>query len=445
MSYFEDIYLKRINRFGNNIQERLQNKREYDFENTVMKKSPNLVSVWEGINNWEEASEEPNYKGILQTKDYDQDEVVDYLLVPCDREVPMGRLLWFRDIRHENRTFPFLAYAKDPYTTQGYNRYTVIELEENLTWVFDGLEYSCPVHAAGGGSGARDKNINLKFRTQFSESGVYLPNKRYSIVMPTQPTLHKNHKVTLGEETWRVTGFDKISVSGVMYVTLEESLTDKTDDKFPANKIEKENWSIVSRQGNPFEINATEDFSLVMFDAYYKNEVKIVNIVPTITTGTEFFGVATTTSTVPFKSGQPFYITQNSSGSHEGGLQIFIKSDNEGESNKFDFSFTSVSNVEIPITIAGPRTIYVGDTIEYTVQNATTTITSAKILSADSREPIDQSFAVITAINDNNKTLTIKAKDIGKIILSVPQENITVEQEIDIQSMWLGGNTNVNT
>ena len=231
MSYFEDVYLKHINRYGHNIQERIQNKREYDFEKTVLKKSPNQVSVWEGIESWDDAAEPPDYIGILQTKSYDQDEVVDYLLVPYDRKIELGKLLWFQDIRHKKRVFPFLAYAIDPYTSQGYNRYTVIELEEVLEWYLEGVKYSSYVHAAGGGSGARDKNINLKFRTQFSEAGVYLPNKRYSIVMPANSAIHKNHKVTLGDETWRVTGFDKISVKGVMYITLEESLKDMNDDK----------------------------------------------------------------------------------------------------------------------------------------------------------------------------------------------------------------------
>jgi hypothetical protein len=189
------------------------------------------------------------YNAILQTKEYDQDEVVDYLLVPLENEIPMGTIIYTKDARHkqvtyEDKVYPtrrWINYAIDPYTSSGYNRYTVVELESELSWVDEGIKYTAFAHATGGGSGARDKNINLKFSMQFSEAGVYLPNKRYSIVMPTHPNIKKNMKVTLGEETWRVTGFDSISVKGVSYVTLEETLTDEKEDIPVANykEIEK--------------------------------------------------------------------------------------------------------------------------------------------------------------------------------------------------------------
>ena len=48
MSYF-GTYLKRINRYGNTLQERIQNKKEHDFL-VYMKKSPNLVRARNGDN-----------------------------------------------------------------------------------------------------------------------------------------------------------------------------------------------------------------------------------------------------------------------------------------------------------------------------------------------------------------------------------------------------------
>lgn len=257
MSYSN--YLKRVNRYGNSLQERIQNKREHDFL-VMMEKSPNKVDIREDLS-------QLTYEGVLQTHKYDEDEVVDYLLVPVDQKIALGTVMWVTDIRHNQRDFPFLNYAIDPYTTQGYNRYTVIELEETLYWVKDGIEHQCPCHAAGGGSGARDKNINLKFRMQFSEGGIYLPNKRYSLVLPLSAIvadntgrtkdiesqmliLNKNDRVTLGRkvdaggglrlhgETWRVTGYDIISVDGVVYMTLEEAQTDKEDDIPIADKIQ---------------------------------------------------------------------------------------------------------------------------------------------------------------------------------------------------------------
>ena len=162
----------------------------------------------------------------------------------------MGTVIYTKDTRHtsvlyEDKNYEerrWINYSIDPYTSTGYNRYTVVELESELSWVLDGVRYSSYAHATGGGSGARDKNINLKFNVQFSEAGVYLPNKRYSIIMPTHSKLKKNMKITLGGETWRVTGFDSISVKGVSYVTLEETLTDQKEDIPVANGYQLKKW-----------------------------------------------------------------------------------------------------------------------------------------------------------------------------------------------------------
>jgi hypothetical protein len=244
MGYY-DNYLKRVNRYGNTLQERIQGKREHDFE-VFMKKSPNQVRAW---NN---EKENEAYSAILQTKEYDQDEVVDYLLVSLDKEIPMGTIIYTKDSRHKEVIYEdkiysarrWINYAVDPYTSAGYNRYTVVELESELSWVDKGIKYTAFAHATGGGSGARDKNINLKFRMQFSEAGVYLPNKRYSIIMPTHPNIKKNMKITLGGETWKVTGFDNISVKGVSYITLEETFQDEREDIPVANYSELKNWTI---------------------------------------------------------------------------------------------------------------------------------------------------------------------------------------------------------
>ena len=214
---------------------------------------------------------------INVTKEYDQDEVVDYLLVPLARKIPMGTIIYTEDSRHKEVIYEdklysarrWINYAIDPYTSTGYNRYTVVELESELSWVADGIKYTSFAHATGGGSGARDKNINLKFRVQFSESGVYLPNKRYSIVMPTHPALKKNMKITLGGETWRVAGFDNISVKGVSYVTLEETLQDEREDIPIANYSELKNWTITTSLGDKVTLAHGTLFDIYFF---YKNE-----------------------------------------------------------------------------------------------------------------------------------------------------------------------------
>jgi hypothetical protein len=272
MGYY-NTYEKRLNRYGTNLQERIQGKKEHDFE-VFKEKSPNKDNAWDN------KIEGEAYAAVLQTKEYDQDEIVDYLLVPLDHKMAMGTIIYTKDARHENVEYEdgkntgyrrWINYAIDPYTSTGYNRYTVVELESELSWVDNGIKYTSFAHATGGGSGARDKNINLKFKIQFSESGVYLPNKRYSIIMPAHEKIKKNMKVTLGGETWKVTGFDNISVKGVSYVTLEETFTDEKEDIPVANGHQLKRWMVTTNMGDNFTLQRQTMHELKIF-FYYNNE-----------------------------------------------------------------------------------------------------------------------------------------------------------------------------
>lgn len=425
MGYY-DNYLKRVNRYGNTLQERIQGKREHDFE-VFMKKSPNQVNAWNNS-----AEGEP-YNAILQTKEYDQDEVVDYLLVPLENEIPMGTIIYTKDARHkqvvyEDKIYPtrrWINYAIDPYTSSGYNRYTVVELESELSWVDKGIKYTAYAHATGGGSGARDKNINLKFRMQFSEAGVYLPNKRYSIVMPTHPNIKKNMKVTLGGETWRVTGFDNISVKGVSYITLEETLTDEKEDIPVANYKEIENWTITTSLGDaPTLSNGTEFF--IYF--YYKNK----EVYPSFTVKcldflddgkTPLFSIQTNKNKVKF-------ISNTSKTSIDTFLAICLGDWDEENYLKIPIKIVSASQVRTSV-IVGPKELYVGEVSTFSIKNMGDSDFQALRLEDKNNT------AEIIERDGLQRTIKIKGLSIGKNRLYTPSE--IYSYPFEVLSMWLGG------
>ena len=420
MSYF-DTYMKRINRYGSNPQERIQGKREHDFK-VFMNKSPNLVRAW---NNKVEGD---SYKAVLQTKEYDQDEVTDYLLVPLKNEIPMGTIIYTEDSRHKQVTYEgktysarrWINYAIDPYTSAGYNRYTVVELESELSWVDEGIKYTAFAHATGGGSGARDKNINLKFRMQFSEAGVYLPNKRYSIVMPTHSNIKKNMKVTLGGETWRVAGFDNISVKGVSYVTLEETLTDEREDIPIANAGQLKNWTVVTDRGANFSVEATKSTYLTV-SFYYNGNLRSLpfKVLPndnyeTEQSGTEIKITPTKTiASVPIETSLNFVI------------------DGWPSDQIFTVPFVIDDKTTSLLEVSGTNVIYMGDVEEYKIYNVGKKIpnislkfTNAEILKISEIDPIDGSITVV-----------ILGKAIGKNVLYVDSYAL----DFEVKSMWLGG------
>ena len=415
MEYF-NIYKKRVNKYGSTHQDRIQGKKEHDFE-VFMKKSPNLVRARDG-------EDGEFYDAVLQTKEYDQDEVTDYLLVPLSRKIPMGTIIYTEDSRHTEVFYeekPYSArrwinYAVDPYTSTGYNRYTVVELESELSWVLDGIKYTSFAHATGGGSGARDKNINAKFKVQFSESGVYLPNKRYSIVMPTNEHMKKNMKVTLGNETWKVVGFDNISVKGVSYVTLEEALTDEREDIPVANYSEFKNWTVTTSLGDNFTIPrvGTSSFELVFF---YKNELK----------EEVKFSVAENDLYTVVLDGNQVKITAKTTYLGPASIKVFLEGW-EGE-DFIEIPFNYSSSTQEEISIVGPESLYVGDTVDYIIHYTVEEEIEKAILENNTAK-------IISSKKENSKLiLTIKGLTIGKnkIITN------TKEFSFEVLSMWLGG------
>ena len=416
MGYYE-TYSKRLNRYGTTPQERIQGKREHDFK-AFSSKSPNRVDAWDN------KIEGDSYEAVLQTKEYDQDEVVDYFLVPLEKELPMGTIIYTWDVRHRNAQYEdqknegyrrWINYAIDPYTSSGYNRYTVVELESELSWVNDGIKYTSFAHATGGGSGAKDKNINLKFSMQFSEAGIYLPNKRYSIVMPTNKNLKKNMKVTLGGETWRVTGFDNISVKGVSYVTLEETLTDQKEDVPIANASQLKNWTVTTNMGDNFvvERGSTNEIKLFFF---YNNEPREISY--------------------QILEGERYTIF-----SADGNLYLKAKQIEGKTALKVKIEGWQEDFIEIPFTIAakaysylkkiGPDAAYMGETSTYTIRQADENCYKFVTLQNDTAEIVHKEFNPDTA----ELTLNILGKKIGKNKIIVEDYEFAFE----VKSLWLGG------
>lgn len=424
MNYF-DTYLKRVNRYGNNLQERIQGKKEHDFE-VFMQKSPNLVRARNG-------EEGEYYNAVLQTKEYDQDEVVDYLLVPLTRKIPMGTIIYTEDSRHKEVIYEdklysarrWINYSIDPYTSTGYNRYTVVELESELSWVLDGIKYTSFAHATGGGSGARDKNINLKFRVQFSESGVYLPNKRYSIVMPTHPALKKNMKITLGGETWRVAGFDNISVKGVSYVTLEETLQDEREDVPIANYSELKNWTITTSLGDEVTLAHGTLFDIYFF---YKNE----KIMPKFTIKCLDFkedGITPLFST-QIDGNKVKFLSNSNQTLIKTFLAVYIDGWNGNDYIKIPVTIVSSSQVKTSV-ILGAKEIYVGETSIFTINGANDKdFVNIKLENNKTAKIIDR--------DSISRTITIQGISMGKNRLYTPEGIFSYSFEV--LSMWLGGN-----
>ena len=410
-------YLKRVNKYGNTLQDRIQNKKEHDFL-TFMMKSPNLVRAYKG-----DAVE--SFDAVLQTKTYDQDEVVDYLLVPVGTDLPLGTIISTEDSRHkeivdeESRPIKrtWINYSIDPYTSSGYDRHTVVEMKYTIIWVKDGIRYSSLCYGvSAGGSG---RSIGLEFKTQFSESGVYLPNKRFNVIMPTHSAIKKNQKVSLGGEIWRVTGFDNISVPGVSYITLEETLVDE-QDKNLIDENDFYNWSVSTNLGENFVLSSGSENEIEL--TFFYNEKERNDVKFSILEDENFETFIVSENKISLK------INDNFVGKSSINLQL------EGWEEKIiSIPFSAAARIVETIAIVGPKTIYMGDTVEYSFESLSQIEFESISLS--------NSNAKITERNWDNKKIKVYGQKIGKSQLKVLEEGTDVEVTFDFEilSAWLRG------
>lgn len=221
INYFNDVYIHRINRFGTGLQERIINKKEYDFHHFV-KKSPNRVTVF---------IQDYQFEGVLQTKTYDEIETIDYFLTYKTIPINNGSILKVRSIKDMNSYSYWIIVARDNFTSAGYNRYTVIKLDREIRWITeDGLIFKALAHISGSGSGGTNRRL-ISSTKIVNESVVYMPNQVLTVTMQDHKEIKRGTRINIGGQVWKISGFDNVTNEGVSYVTLEQDYFDKERDE----------------------------------------------------------------------------------------------------------------------------------------------------------------------------------------------------------------------
>lgn len=86
MSYF-DIYLQRLNRFGNDYQSRIQGEREKLFELYLLKSVYRVDFMYD----------DQHWAGSLEKNKQDNSETRQYLLTNINLNIPSGTILMLSD------------------------------------------------------------------------------------------------------------------------------------------------------------------------------------------------------------------------------------------------------------------------------------------------------------------------------------------------------------
>ena len=209
-SYY-DIYLKRLNRYGNDYQTRTQNKRERDFENYLLK------SVYRIEFEYDTKINPATFERYKQ----DETETLHYLLTRVDVNIPNGTVLMLPNKDDELK--PWMVYYLEAIKASGYNRYIVLKMTHFLKWKDrEGNSRSSWAYMYG----QEDNMLKDELQSRSRSNARYTENLKGSFfVLPTNEYLKKDDYLEVGEgalkEGYRVTGYDINSTSGVEYVTVD--------------------------------------------------------------------------------------------------------------------------------------------------------------------------------------------------------------------------------
>ena len=211
MSYFDEVYLKRLNRYGYDYQSRIQGQREKVFEDLLLKSVYRVDFVYE----------EEMHPGLLERYKQDETELMQYLLTRVGLNIPNGTILMIPD--KDNVEQPWLVYWLESIKASGYNRYIVLKMTHFISWRDrNGVARTSWSYMYG----QQDNMLKDEIRSRSRSDAIYTENLKSSFfVVPTNEFIRKDDYIEIGEgalkEAYRVTGYDIHSTPGVEYVTVD--------------------------------------------------------------------------------------------------------------------------------------------------------------------------------------------------------------------------------
>lgn len=398
MDYFTDVYLKRINKFGDNIQSRVHGKMENDFENKL-KKSVNKVDLYKSKNEYEVFS-----VGILETKKISEQELINYLCTRIEDDYKSGTIFFTKRPFDEEKQ-AWMIIFKEQYQTIGYNRYQIVLLENLVSWVGDnGLINSTYAHYTGD----LEKTIKDQFKISYNIA-VGTPSKTLDMICPINKFLKRDTRLNIGGITWRVCNVDAISVPGIMYITLEEDYVQKATY---ADEEELKNWSITSSQGLELVTTYNSKTEINIYCSY--NGAFVDEEV-------EFFSDK---NVVIKKTGFNKFIFDGQPGYYK--IVACLK---EAPMVKQEFELNITEQEQNWLAIVGPKQIKVLQTLEFELA---TNLTNGEI---DIKS--ENNCFVIIDINKETNKVYIQGKNIGQDNILIIYNGITYSVPLEIISPWM--------
>ena len=211
MGYYENVYLKRLNRYGIDFQSRMQGQREENFRRQMLKSVYYVEFAYEGITR----------EGELTPMRQNETKTMQYLLTDVHLNMPNGTILFIPD--KDGQLRPWLIYYLEDMKASGYNRYIMLKMTHMLSWKDrNGNEQTSWAYFYG----QEDNMLKDEIRSRSRMDAIYAENLKSSFfITAANPYIRKDDYFIVGEkplqEYFRVTGYDLQSTEGVEYVTID--------------------------------------------------------------------------------------------------------------------------------------------------------------------------------------------------------------------------------
>lgn len=228
MSYYDEVYEKRLNRFGIDFQSRVQGQRVADWERY---KAMSTYRVQFSDDDGEELD------GTLEPNKQDNSETTQYLLLDLDKKYKAGTIFYIEGRHSANR---WMIMRLQETQSKGYNKYLVLKLTHLIQW----KDREGASHESWGYFfGLMDRQIQDVTRSTYKTPNYLDPNKETHIIMPTTQALRRKDYLVIDGEGYFVTGYDLNSTPGVEYFSLRESyLRDETEPDTSTGTEEENFW-----------------------------------------------------------------------------------------------------------------------------------------------------------------------------------------------------------
>lgn len=206
--YYTNVYSKRLNRYGNDFQSRLEGLRAKEFENFLLK-SPNRIDFqFDG----------DIVAGVLEQNKQDHSQSQGYLLTQRELEIPNGTIIQ----SFQSPDVRWMVWWLEQIKTSGYNRYVVIKMNYYFEWLDSSRVGQWGYFSSSGTRAIKDTAVEGYQEMRFLEN-----NNLSVLITPYQKIFERDTYLELvnGDKIscYRVVEFDNQTTPGISYLTIEST------------------------------------------------------------------------------------------------------------------------------------------------------------------------------------------------------------------------------